>query len=131
MDESPITSIGQIHISVTDLERSTTWYSDVLGLQFLFSVPGQPMAFLQCGETRLYLGIPENENFRSQPILYFAVGDIDAAVSQIEGRGGVFDSRPHVVHRDATSEMWLVSLTDPDGLPVLLMETRKIASDSR
>jgi catechol 2,3-dioxygenase-like lactoylglutathione lyase family enzyme len=124
--DSSITSVGQIHISVSDLDRSVAWYRDVLGLDFLFSVPGQPMAFLQCGETRIYLGVPEVEHFRSRPILYFAVDAIDEAVSAIEARGGVFSAQPHVVHRDQASEMWLASLADPDNLPVLIMETRAI-----
>lgn len=64
-------SIGQIHISVSDLDRAVAWYRDVLGLEFLFQVPGQAMAFFNCGGVRLYLGIPENETFRSQPILYY------------------------------------------------------------
>ena len=49
-------SIGQIHISVDDVDRAVAWYRDVLGLEFLFQVPGQPMAFFNCGGVRLYLG---------------------------------------------------------------------------
>ncbi|MFN2487016.1 MAG: VOC family protein [Acidimicrobiia bacterium] len=119
-----IKAIGQIHVSVSDVDRSVAWYRDVLGLDFLFQVPGQPMAFFQCGETRLYLGVPEQEAFRSRPILYFSVGDIDQAVATIEARGGSFAGKPQVAHRDDSSELWLVSIADPDGLPVLLMETR-------
>lgn len=100
------------------------WYRDVLGLDFLFQVPGQPMAFFQCGVTRLYLGVPESAQFQSRPIVYYNVGDIESAVSAIEGRGGRFDDQARVVHRDESSELWLASLPDPDGLPVLLMETR-------
>ena len=37
--------LGQIHVSVTDLDRSVAFYRDVLGIEFLFRVPGQPMAF--------------------------------------------------------------------------------------
>ena len=55
-------AIGQIHISVTDVERSVAFYRDVLGLEHLFTVPGQPMAFFQAGEVRLYLGVPENDS---------------------------------------------------------------------
>ena len=36
------------------------------------------MAFFDCGGVRLYLGKPENEQFRSRPIMYFAVDDINA-----------------------------------------------------
>ena len=64
--------VGQIHISVTDIDRSVAFYRDTLGLPFLFQVPGQSMAFFDCGGTRLYLAVPE-PGFHSQPILYLAV----------------------------------------------------------
>src|SRR5687767_14822374 len=50
--------VGQIHISVTEIDRSVAFYRDTLGLPFLFRVPGQPMAFFDCGGTRLYLAVP-------------------------------------------------------------------------
>lgn len=48
-------SIGQIHISVSDIDRAAAFYREVLGMPLLFEVPGQSMAFLQCGAVRLYL----------------------------------------------------------------------------
>jgi catechol 2,3-dioxygenase-like lactoylglutathione lyase family enzyme len=50
--------LAQIHISVTDLDRSIAFYRDMLGIPLLFRVPGQPMAFFASGDVRLYLGIP-------------------------------------------------------------------------
>jgi catechol 2,3-dioxygenase-like lactoylglutathione lyase family enzyme len=45
-------ALGQVHISVSDVERSVAWYRDVLGLTHLFTVPGQPMAFFASGDVR-------------------------------------------------------------------------------
>jgi catechol 2,3-dioxygenase-like lactoylglutathione lyase family enzyme len=59
-------TIGQIHVSCTDMERSVAFYRDALGIPLLFEVPGQPMAFFDCGGVRLYLGQPETPEFRSQ-----------------------------------------------------------------
>jgi len=117
-------SIGQIHISVGDVDRAVEWYRDVLGLEFLFQVPGQPMAFFNCGGVRLYLGRPENESFRSRPVLYYRVDDINGSVASIAGRGGDFFDHPHVVHRDGAQELWMAGLRDPEGNPVILMEER-------
>jgi catechol 2,3-dioxygenase-like lactoylglutathione lyase family enzyme len=119
-----ITGIGQLHISVADIDRAVAWYRDVLGLRFLFDVPNQSMAFFDCGGVRLYLGKPEMEDFRSRPIVYYSVDDIEGAVEEITSRGGEFSDQPHIVHRDDKSELWLASLADPDGTPVILMETR-------
>lgn len=122
-------SIGQIHISVDDVDRAVSWYRDVLGLEFLFQVPGQPMAFFNCGGVRLYLGRPETETFRSRPILYYRVADIDLSVVTIAGRGGEFFDHPHVVHRDQSQELWMSGLNDPEGNPVILMEDRPITGN--
>lgn len=119
-------SIGQIHISVDDVDRAVGWYRDVLGLEFLFQVPGQPMAFFNCGGVRLYLGRPESESFRSRPILYYRVGAIEAAVASIAERGGEFTDQPHVVHRDEAHQLWMAGLRDPEGNPVILMEERPL-----
>jgi catechol 2,3-dioxygenase-like lactoylglutathione lyase family enzyme len=121
-----ITGIGQIHISVDDVDQAVAWYRDVLGLDFLFQVPGQPMAFFACGSVRLYLGRPENERFRSRPLLYYQVESIDDAHRDIEARGAVFGDEPHVVHRDDHSELWMCFTNDPEGNAVALMEDRHL-----
>ena len=117
--------IGQVHISVTDIERSVRFYRDVLGLPFLFQVPDQPMAFLDCNGTRLYLATPE-EGFHSQPLLYFTVDDIDAAHETLVASGVEFRDLPHVVHRDDSSELWMTFFADPDGCTLALMEDRAV-----
>jgi predicted enzyme related to lactoylglutathione lyase len=113
--------IGQIHVSVTDVDRAVAFYRDVLGIPFLFRVPGQPMAFFDCAGTRLYLGEPESAEFRSNPLLYFTVADIDEAFETLTGRGVGFLEGPHVVHRTETSQLRMAFFTDPDGNHLALM----------
>jgi predicted enzyme related to lactoylglutathione lyase len=123
--------VGQIHISVTDLERSVAFYRDVLGIPHLFTVPGQPMAFFASGDVRLYLGVPESPDYRSQCVLYFNVADIDEEVARLTGLGVEFRDRPHVVHRDGSTELWMAGLTDPDGHHLILMQERAAATSSQ
>lgn len=111
--------LGQVHISVSDVERSVSFYRDVLGITHLFTVPGQPMAFLQSGDVRLYLGVPENEEFRSRCVFYFRVDDIDAETARL---GELITDRPHIVARDAETELWMAGLRDPDGHHIMLMQ---------
>jgi len=118
---SPLTGIGQLHITVSDLEASVAFYRDVLGLPHLFTVEGQPMAFFQAGSVRLYLGETPDERFRSRPVVYYAVDDLDAAYAEVTGRGAPSMERPHLVHRDGTTELWMAFVSDPDGIPVGLM----------
>jgi catechol 2,3-dioxygenase-like lactoylglutathione lyase family enzyme len=116
--------LGQVHISVRDVDRSVEFYRDVLGMQFMFRVPGQPMAFFASGDVRLYLGTPERPEFRSKCVLYFRVDDIDAEYERLAAAGVAFLDRPHVVHRDAGRELWMVFCTDPDGHQIVLMQER-------
>jgi catechol 2,3-dioxygenase-like lactoylglutathione lyase family enzyme len=116
-----IDGIGQIHLSVDDLPRAVAFYRDVLGLALLFEVPGQSMAFFDCGGVRLYLGKPETESFRSKPVIYYRVAAIDDACAELERRGVSLESRPHVVHRTDAMELWMAGLRDPEGNAVVLM----------
>jgi len=116
--------VGQIHISVTDLDRSVGFYRDVLGIPLLFVVPEQPMAFFASGDVRLYLGVPESEEFRSKTVIYFHVEDIDAEQERLAALGVAFRDKPHVVHRDASGELWMSAFNDPDGHHLVLMQQR-------
>lgn len=116
--------LAQIHISVTEVERSVEFYRDILGLPHLFTVPGQPMAFLMAGDVRLYLGVPETEEFRSRCVLYFRVDDIDAEAARLAAAGVTFHDQPHVVHRDGATELWMTAFADPDGHHLILMQER-------
>ena len=117
-------ALGQVHISVTDVEASVAFYRDVLGMTHLFTVPGQAMAFFQSGEVRLYLGVPTSPEYASRCVLYFTVEDLDAEVARLEGAGVAMRDRPHLVHRDGPTELWMSGLTDPDGHHVILMQSR-------
>jgi catechol 2,3-dioxygenase-like lactoylglutathione lyase family enzyme len=116
--------VGQIHISVTDLSRSVAFYRDVLGIPLLFEVPGQPMAFFASGDVRLYLGVPEDPAFASRCTLYFRVDDIEAEHERLVAAGVPMLGKPHVVHRDGPTELWMAFLRDPDGHNIGLMQER-------
>ena len=125
MAADAITGILQIHVSVSDMDRSVAFYRDVLGLRHLFTVPGQAMAFFDAGGVRLYLAVPEDERFRSRPVVYYTVADVDAAYAAVTGRGAQSLSPPHRVHRDEAGELWMAFVSDPDGTPVGLCEQRQ------
>jgi predicted enzyme related to lactoylglutathione lyase len=127
---APRPTVGQIHITVTDLERSVAFYRDVLGLEHLFTVSGQPMAFFDAGGVRLYLGTASEERFVSRPTIYYAVADVDAAWAEITGRGAREIAGPQLVHRDVDTELWMAFVADPDDIPVGLMEERQTPKPS-
>ena len=120
-------TIGQIHVSVTNVDRSVAFYRDVLGIPFLFRVPGQPMAFFDCDGVRLYLGVPESEAYRARGMLYFTVDDIQEAHRALTERGVSFRDPPHVVHRTEDRELHMAFFTDPDGNNLALMSEVPVA----
>src|SRR4051794_41597092 len=98
-DAFGLSTLGQILVPVTDIDRATAFYRDQLGIPFLFAYPG--IAFFDADGVRLYLATPEQPDFDGRATLYFKVADIGAAVAALEGRGVEFRNKPHVVHRDA------------------------------
>jgi catechol 2,3-dioxygenase-like lactoylglutathione lyase family enzyme len=124
-----VRTIGQIHVSVSDIDRSVEFYRDVLGARFLFDVPGRSMAFFDLDGVRLYLGAPESPQFRSAPLIYFSVDDVDEAYATLRARGVGFDQEPHVVHRTADTELWMAFFRDPDGTNLAIMAEHPTPSD--
>ena len=116
--------IGQIHLSVSDLDRALPFYRDVLRLPQVFDVPSKTMAFFQCGDSRLYVGEAETGGDVSHPLLSFSVDDIDEAHRDFEGRGVPFEGPPQLFHEDESAQLWLAFFRDPDGTLLALMEER-------
>jgi predicted enzyme related to lactoylglutathione lyase len=126
-DDMAVGPLAQVHISVTDLDRSVAFYRDVLGVPMLFRVPGQPMAFFASGDVRLYLGVPEDPEFTTKVLVYFRVEDIDAEQARLTGLGVEFRGEPRLVHKDGATELWMTGFSDPDGHHLVLMQERPAA----
>lgn len=119
-----LTEIGQISVIVKDLPRATGFYRDVLGLPFLFEVP--KMAFFDCGGVRLMLGVAEEPRFNHPAsIIYYRVGDIQAAAARLKALGVRFESEPHLIARLPGHDLWMAFLDDTEGnLLALMSEVR-------
>lgn len=115
-----LSRIGQIAITVKDVERSTAFYRDVLGMRFLFAFPG--LAFFDCDGVRLMLTKPESKEFdHPSSVLYFRVADIDAAYQTLRSRNVDFVDAPHIVARMPDHDLWMSFFRDPDGNVFALM----------
>ena len=114
-------ALGQIALTVADVERSTTFYRDAVGLRFLFAA-GPTLAFLDLGGVRLMLSAPEGE-FRpgSSTVLYIKVPDIEAAHRDMRARGVPFVDQPHLIARMPDHNLWMSFFRDPDGHTLALM----------
>ena len=114
-----LSEIGQIALTVSDLEAAVSYYRDVLGMQFLFQVPG--MAFFQCGSVRLLVGLPAGEGELGSTVLYCRVDDIHSAHQTLRDRGVHFVHEPRVAHKTDAMELWLAFFRDADRNLLALM----------
>lgn len=124
-DTAPLTSpalgrIGQIHVGVADVERAIAFYRDVLGVRFLFQVPG--MAFFDCAGVRLMLGAAERpDQPRHASILYFRVDDIQSVTEALRAKQVHFEGDPHLVARLEDHDLWLAFFRDSEDNVMALM----------
>lgn len=115
-----ISQIAQISIIVHDLDRAVAFYRDTLGMKFLFQAP--KMAFFDCGGVRLYLGLPEEEEFdHPGSILYYKVDDINAAWAALRDRSAELVREPHFLAKMPDHELWLAFFKDSEGNTLALM----------
>lgn len=117
--------IGQIAVSAQDIDRCTTFYRDVVGLEHLFSVPPK-MTFFDAGGVRLMFSLPEgNEHDHPSSILYFKVDDIDATYARMVAGSAEFIETPHIVAPMKDHDLWIAAFRDGEGNTMALMEERK------
>lgn len=119
--------IGQVAVTVTNLEEAKAFYGDLLGMRFLFDA-GR-MAFFQCGTVRLLVGASEPGKEKPAAgmdgtILYFRVREIEQVHAALKEKGVEFAQPPHLVARMKSHDLWLAFLKDPSGNMLALMEEK-------
>lgn len=115
--------IGQIAVNVHEIPRAVAFYRDTLGMRFLFEVP--KMAFFDCGGVRLMLGLPEAPEFdHAASVIYYRVGDIEAAYRTLRERGVPFEGEPHLIAKLPTHDLWMAFFRDPDRNLLALMSEK-------
>lgn len=120
-DTSRLDSIGQIMIPTRDLDRAVAFYQNTLGLPFLFKAP-PGLAFFDCGGIRLLLELqPEMKS----SIIYFKVGDIQAAHARLVAAGVSFEGEPHLIAKLPDHDLWMAFFRDSEeNLMALMCEIR-------
>ena len=124
MPASPLGRIGQIALSVADLDRSIAFWRDAVGLTFLFQAPN--VAFFEVAGVRLMLGAAETDEKAAGTVLYFETADLDSTYAAIRDRGAKVakNGEPHFIAKLGAKEIWMGFLEDPDGHVFALMEER-------
>ena len=122
-----LSEIGQIAVTVHDLDRAVAFYRDTLGVPFLFRVPN--LAFFNCAGVRLMLGVPENaEQDHPASVIYYRVAQLDAAYQALLARGVTFTDAPHLIARLSDREVWMAFCKDSEGNTLALMSEPPLAA---
>jgi predicted enzyme related to lactoylglutathione lyase len=115
--------IGQIALSVSDMQRAVAFYRDAVGLKFMFQAPN--VAFFDCAGQRLMLGLAEPADLKpAGTVLYFDSNDLDGDFTRIEQRGAAVKERPHRIAPLGDKSLWMGFFHDPDGNLFALMQLR-------
>lgn len=116
-----LSTIGQVALTVGDLEKAKDFYGRALGLRPLFAM--ERMAFYDCGNLRLMLSLPE-AGFNpgvAGTVLYFKVESCRRAETALVARGVTFEKPPHLIARMGSYDLWMGFFRDPDGNPLAIM----------
>lgn len=122
MTDVQLSSIGQVSLTIDDVDRAVAFYRDTLGMTHLYTFGD--LAFFDCDGTRLFLTRPESESAtRQNSVLYFRVTGIHGVATALEAKGVAFEGAPHLIHRheDGTEE-WMAFFGDTEGNLLALME---------
>jgi len=118
MSEQPqtvaLSQIGQIAITVHELDRAVAFYQTTLGMKLLFRFPN--LAFFDCGGIRLMLTIPEKPEFdHPASVIYYKVADLPATHAALVAKAVTFDSPPHLIAKMPDHDLWMAFLRDSEG----------------
>jgi methylmalonyl-CoA/ethylmalonyl-CoA epimerase len=115
-----LSQIGQIAVTVHDLNRAVAFYEQTLGMKLLFRVPN--LAFFQCGAVRLMLTIPEKPEFdHPASVVYYKVADLQAVHTGLVANDVKFEASPHLIAKMPDHELWMAFFRDSEGNLLALM----------
>ena len=117
--EFGLSAIGQIAITVSQVDPAIAFYRDKLGMKLLFEAAN--MGFFDCGGIRLMLTAAENPGESHSSILYFKVADIQQAQRDLSARGVTFEREPALVARMPDHDLWMTFFRDLDRNLLALM----------
>ncbi|MBF9132378.1 VOC family protein [Plantactinospora sp. S1510] len=119
----PIAGVG-ITLLVTNLDRSITFYRDLLG--FFEIDGGDGNAILASGATRLVLRAIRDVAPINRRLVHLnlEVNDVNAVYEELLAKGVKFTYAPRAVNRGAKLELWAAAFRDPDGHGIALTQWR-------
>ena len=110
--EFGLSHIGQIALTISEIDPAIAFYRDQLGMKFLFQAGN--LGFFDCGGIRQMLTPAEKPGETHSSILYFKVANLPEAYAEMKQRGVAFEGEPHLIARMPDLDLWMVCFRDPD-----------------
>lgn len=120
-----LNQIGQIVLTVDNVDAAEQFYTEKLGLRKLFRYGD--LLFCDCSGVRLLVEKSPDQPFvPKSSILYFKVPDLALFYRELKERGVEFSDAPHLVAPMEDHDLWMAFFKDPAGNTLALMsETPK------
>ena len=107
-------TIGQVILPVKDLERSSSFYRELLGMKVRYTLPGE-FVFLDGGGIELALREMEGGTVPDLTEVVFQVDDVLATYETLKSRGVSFSYPPRAITGTPTADLFATDFRDPDG----------------
>jgi methylmalonyl-CoA/ethylmalonyl-CoA epimerase len=118
---SIVGTLGQVALTVADLDAAVEFYGDTLGLRLIGRFP-PALAFFDIGSTRLMITGVEQVSNMGNSTLYFNVSDIHISYDELVSRGVVFEGEPQVIHAAGDYSLSMAFFRDPEGNIMAIMD---------
>jgi methylmalonyl-CoA/ethylmalonyl-CoA epimerase len=113
--------IGQVSLTVDDIDVAERFYGEILGLRKLFRFGD--LVFFDCSGVRLFIEKSNGKPFSpASSVFYFRIPDIAVAQRALKARGVAFVDSPHLIAPMEDHDLWMVFFKDPAGNPLALMQ---------
>jgi len=112
--------VGQVAMSVADVDRAEDFYGRTLGLAKLYRFGD--LLFFDCAGLRLMLQRSAGTSkVEAASPLYFACADLGLAMAELTARGVAFTTGPTKIAAMEDHDLWMAFFADPDGHLLALM----------
>ncbi|HWP82186.1 MAG TPA: VOC family protein [Bacteroidota bacterium] len=113
--------IGQIAMTVDDIEAAERFYEHSLGLRKLYRFGD--MVFYDCAGVRLLVEKEKKKPFvPSSSILYFRTPDLTVAIRELKAKNVAFVTQPALIAPMPDHDLWMAFFKDPAGNTLALMQ---------
>ena len=116
-----LNQIGQISLTVDDVDSAEQFYTETLGLRKLFRYGS--LLFLDAAGVRILIEKSARTPFQPESsTFYFRSPDLRIAYAALQARGVRFTDEPHLIAPMEDHDLWMVFCVDPAGNTLALMQ---------